>query len=62
MKNDPFVDIILPNHNNAAYLEEAVDYRVDRKIVEQIRYPGRTRNNGMAERGGNNVNTDTIDE
>ena len=25
MKNDPFVDIILPNHNNAAYLEEAVD-------------------------------------
>ena len=43
-------------------LESAVDRRIDEELVKQIRYPGRTRNNGMAQRGGNNVNTDAIDE
>tara|TARA_Y100000593_G_C4241770_1_gene302522 strand:+ start:546 stop:1010 length:465 start_codon:yes stop_codon:yes gene_type:complete len=60
--SDEYRPVKLDTVEDMFNLEEAVDYRVDRKIVEQIRYPGRTRNNGMAERGGNNVNTDTIDE
>ena len=43
-------------------LESAVDRRIDEELVKQIRYPGRNRNNGMAQRGGNNMNTDAIDE
>ena len=36
-------------------LEASMDYRVDRKLVEQIRIPG-TVKNGMASRGGNSTN------
>ena len=36
-------------------LEASMDYRVDRKLVEQIRFPG-TVKNGMASRGGNSTN------
>ena len=43
-------------------LESAVDRRIDEELVKQIRYPGRTRNNGMAQRGNNNLNGETIDE
>ena len=43
-------------------LEEAADYRIDEELVKQIRYPGRTRNNGMAQRGNNNSNGETIQE
>ena len=60
--SDEYRPIKLDTAEDMFNLEEAVDYRVDREIVEQIRFPGRTRNNGMAQRGGNNVNTDTIDE
>jgi hypothetical protein len=42
-------------------LEAAMDYRVDRKLVDQLRIPGRTRN-GMAERGGNSTNGESIED
>jgi hypothetical protein len=39
-------------------LESSIDARIDEELVKQIRYPGRTRNNGMAQRG-NNANGNT---
>ena len=60
--SDEYRPIKLDTVEDMFNLEEAVDYRVDREIVEQIRFPGRTRNNGMAERGNNNSNGETIDE
>ena len=36
-------------------LEAAMDYRVDRKLVEQLKIPGMVRN-GMSNRGGNSTN------
>ena len=60
--SDEYRPIKLDTAEDMFNLEEAVDYRVDREITEQIRFPGRTRNNGMAERGNNNSNGETIDE
>ena len=59
--SDEYRPIKLDTVEDMFNLEEAVDYRVDREIAEQIRYPGRTRNNGMAQRG-NNANGNTIQE
>lgn len=60
--NDEYRPIKLDTVKDMFNLEEAVDYRIDRELVEQIRYPGRTRNNGMAQRGNNNSNGESIQE
>ena len=60
--SDEYRPIKLDTAEDMFNLESAVDYRIDEELVKQIRYPGRTRNNGMAQRGNNNPNSNTIQE
>jgi hypothetical protein len=43
-------------------LEEAIDTQIDIKLVDELRIPGASRNtrNGMASRGGNSTNGESI--
>ena len=42
-------------------LEAAMDYRIDRELVDQLRIPGKVKN-GMASRGGNSTNSESIED
>ena len=45
-------------------LEEAIDTQIDIKLVDELRIPGASRNtrNGMASRGGNSTNGESIED
>ena len=51
----------LENEEDMFNLELAIDYKIDEKLIDQLRFPGKV-NNAYSDRGQNSTNKETIDE
>lgn len=58
--HDKYAPYKLENTEDMFNLKDAIDYRIDRKLVDQLRIPGSVKNS-YSDRGQNSTNSESIE-